>query len=125
MKIETDGNRLVVTREKGDKGHYGVKNAAGESSLLHAVKQELNSHGHDFIKKRMWKDGHLVDEYQQYLRMRKPDGAGRVLAIYNPWFAIEGAEVVYNDYRPVRFALTDLAGSDDSFMGELMKDFTI
>jgi len=90
----------LVEREKGDKKCYGVVNASGESLLLHKVKKILNADGFDFVKRRMWKDGHLVDSGQQYLRERKAvtteNGKKRQLAIYNRSWHIEGAEVCYN-----------------------------
>ena len=42
----------------------------------------------------MWRDGHLVDDMQQYLRTKR--GASPSFAIYNGRWAIEGAEVSYN-----------------------------
>ena len=94
MKVELHPNECVVTREDGDKRYYGTRNAAGESNLLWAIKNELNAQGFDFIKKRMWKDGHMVDDMQQYLRER--DTKGKCLAIYNERFAIEGINDVLN-----------------------------
>ena len=73
MILEFKGNALIVKREPTDKKYYGNHNAAGESNLLHAIKNELNKQGYDLIKKRMWKDGHLVDDMQQYLRTRKKE----------------------------------------------------
>jgi hypothetical protein len=84
-----------VVREPGDPKFHGRINAAGESKFLHHLKGVLNAQGYDFIKKRMHKDGHMVDEMQQYLRERKPVH-GRVLSIYNNSWAIEGAEVEFN-----------------------------
>jgi len=97
MLFQFKGNKLIVTREATDKKYYGVVNAAGESNLLHVIKNELNKQGYDLIKKRMWKDGHLVDDHQQYLRTRKK-GVGKAdIYIYNPIWAIRGAEVDFND----------------------------
>lgn len=42
----------------------------GESLLLYHVKTMLLRMGYDVIKKRMWKDGHLVDDSRQYVRTR-------------------------------------------------------
>lgn len=96
MKVEIEGNNCKVTREEGDPKYYGIVNAAGESKLLHAIKNKLNKQGYDLIKKRMWKDGHLVDSMQQYLRTRKK-GAGKAdIAIYNSGWAIAGAEHLFN-----------------------------
>lgn len=97
MKLQFDGNSLIVTREETDPKYYGAVNAKGESNLLHAIKTELNKQGYDLIKKRMWKDGHLVDDIQQYLRTRKK-GAGKAdIQIYNASFALYGANERFND----------------------------
>ena len=74
MKVEIKGYCVVVTREEGDPRFSGVKNGAGESRLLYHIKNILNAQGYDLIKKRMHKDGHLMDNLQQYLRTRKPSG---------------------------------------------------
>ena len=97
MKLRFDGNCLIVTREEGDPKYYGVRNAAGESRLLYAIKKQLNTGEWDLIKKRMHKDGHLVSEMQQYLRSRKPSGnPNKDIAIYNAFWQIEGIEVRFN-----------------------------
>ena len=97
MKLEFKGTDLIVTREEGDPKYYGVVNGAGESKLLHAIKVELNKQGYDLIKKRMWKDGHMVDEMQQYLRTRKK-GAGKVdIYIRSLFWAVRGANDDFNE----------------------------
>jgi len=97
MRIEFNETYITVYREAGDKAFYGIKNAAGESKLLYAIKQKLNSMGFDLIKKRMWKDGHLFNEMQQYLRTRKPTGdPNKDVMIYNGMWNIRGAEEDYN-----------------------------
>lgn len=105
MKVEIIGNTCKVTREEGDKKYSGVKNAAGESNLLYAIKNELNKQGYDLIKKRMWKDGHMVDDMQQYLRTRKK-GAGKAdICIWNTHWAIKGAEEYLNKWGEVELAV--------------------
>lgn len=84
---------VLVTREPGDPPYYGVKDGAGESRLLYAVKNALRLQGYTLIKKRMWKDGHLMDDMQQYIRTASREHG---FAIYNMRWAIEGAEVRYN-----------------------------
>ncbi len=97
MKIEFHDSYILVFREAGDKAYYGVKNAAGESALLYAIKKILNSQGYDLIKKRMHKDGHMVADMQQYLRTRKLSGdLDKDIFISNSRWDIEGAEVEYN-----------------------------
>ena len=70
MRIELTLHTLTAIAEPGDPKYYGTRNGAGESRLLHAIKVQLNGDGADLIKKRMYKDGHLVDDLQQYLRTR-------------------------------------------------------
>jgi len=96
MILQFKGGSLIVTREDSDPKYYGTVNAAGESKLLHAIKNELNRQGYDLIKKRMWKDGHLVDDMQQYLRTRKKGAGIADIYIYSGFWAIEGANERFN-----------------------------
>ena len=97
MKITLKECCCIVTREPGDPAYYGVRNAAGESALLYAIKKQLSAQGYDLIKKRMSKDGHLMSDMQQYLRTRKPSGdPDKDIYIWNGHWQIEGAEVDFN-----------------------------
>lgn len=97
MKVELsrvpgqDYGTLTVTADPDDKKIYS------ESTLLHQVKKELITQGYDVIKKRMWKDGHMVADTQQYIRTRKmkPDAVNSV-AIYDAHYAIRKLD---EDYR--------------------------
>jgi hypothetical protein len=93
VKLDLKSHSCIVTQEKGDPRCSGVKNAAGESRLLHHIKLELQKQGHDVIKKRMWKDGHLVDEMQQYIVTRSTKGG---FMVYNDQWARWGAEEELN-----------------------------
>ena len=95
MRLVFEGNKLRVIREKGDKKYYGIINAAGESRLLYAIAQQLKKLGYDVIKKRMWKDGHLKDDMQQYIRERKANN-GSLLCWYNNHWAINGLDEDFN-----------------------------
>jgi len=102
MKINLQRNVCIVTREPGDpRISGGSRNAAGESRFLYAVKKILNAEGHDLIKKRMWKDGHMMDDLQQYLRTRNRKVKTGVM-IFNGSWAIEGADEIYNRGDEVR-----------------------
>ncbi len=96
----------VIEREPGERAFYGNLHAAGEHVLLAHLKRHLNSLGWDFVKRRMWKDGHMVDECQPYLRERDTRGP-RCLAIYNTHFAIRGANDAFNEGK-VTLAVVDL-----------------
>jgi len=105
MIVKIEGNRCIVTREKGDKKFYNGtgwdpnrSGDKGESVLLHYVKLALIKQGYDLIKKRMAKDGHMVDDHQQYLRTRKSTGNPmKDIFILNDTWAIAGAEKSYNE----------------------------
>jgi hypothetical protein len=56
-----------------------------ESTFFYHILQELKKQGYDVIKKRMWKDGHLVDDQQQYIRTRTTNNA---FCIMNNEYAI-------------------------------------
>ena len=73
MKVEINkiNWEVIVTKEKGDPVFSRSNWSDAESTFLYHVKQELQNQGFDCIKKRMWKDGHLVDDNQQYIRDRK------------------------------------------------------
>ena len=97
MKVTIEGNVCTVIREAGDPRPHGMAQARGESTLLHHVKRVLNAQGFDLIKKRMWRDGHLVDDCQQYLRTRKPTGnPHKDVYMFNSYWAIRGAEEDFN-----------------------------
>lgn len=103
MKLQFKGNTLTVTREDGDKKYHGMVNGRGESNLLYAIKLQLNQMGYDLIKKRMWKDGHLVDESQQYLRTRKKNAGKADIYIFNNNWALRGAEEDWNNKGETQF----------------------
>ena len=113
MEVKLEDRACVIVRGANDPKYYGTRHAKGESSLLHALKNELNKRGFDFIKKRMWKDGHLVNDMQQYLRERKPVN-GCQLGIYNDAWAIEGANDAYNDRGCVTLSVFNLCKKDSA-----------
>ena len=99
MKLELKEHTLTVEREPGDKWQ-------GESQLLHSIKQALNNSGHTFIKKLMWKDGHLVDDKQHYLRAKKlPIQKGEVESIWDTQWQIRGTNEPYNAFEVLTLAV--------------------
>lgn len=92
MKVNLDltKNECIVTKEQGDP-RFTRGYALPESTFLYHVLKALKSQGYDVIKKRMWKDGHVVDDTQQYIRTRKwnsgYDTAGE-WAVYNGNYAM-------------------------------------
>jgi hypothetical protein len=72
-------------------GWYGA-----ESRLLHHVLRILNARGYDLIKRRMWRDGHMVGtEHTRYLRSRNVRGMPS-LCIYHADHAVEVAAKSFN-----------------------------
>lgn len=103
MKIELKKRICVVTREEGDLKYYGIRNAAGESRLLYAIKNRLIEMGHDVIKKRMHKDGHMVDDLQQYIRTRK--GFEPSFCMWNSTWSVCGLEEGWNQRGHVALSI--------------------
>ena len=93
---------LEIEREEGDpkrftNGGWG----SGESAFLYWLKGLLNKQGHDLIKKRMWKDGHMVSDEQQYLRVRDKKAIKRGcpnIAVWNGRYALEDLAEEWNKY---------------------------
>ena len=96
MNIEFKDTEVVVTKEFGDKKRFNT-----ESALLHAIKKEIQSMGHDVIKKRMWKDGHLYGgDAQQYIRERSWK-----FAIYDGDYALRSLHKAFNKNGQVTLLL--------------------
>lgn len=81
-----------------------------ETAFYHALKKALNFHGYLFrgekfnlVKKLMWKDGHLVDDTQYYLR----DAKGRY-CIYDPEYAVRDIAKHFNKHEFVTLSIHDL-----------------
>ena len=114
MKVTMESHRCIVEREPGDPYFSGNMYAKGESRLLYHVKKILNNQGYDLIKKRMHKDGHLVDEMQQYLRSRVYKLGKPCLAIYNGFWAIRGADVDFRENGKVVLYVTNIGREDEN-----------
>ena len=106
MKVTIKDNSILVFQDEGER----FKN---ESHFLHHLKLHLNEHhGMDLIKKRMAKDGHTVDDFQQYLRSRKRT-AKPCEAIYSGFWAIEDANARLHRIGSVVLTRTDLSALTD------------
>ena len=92
----------TLTKETGDprftRGGWGE----AESRLLYHVKQALITQGHDVIKKRMWKDGNMVDDTQQWVRTRKwsKEYAPDEFAVFNNGYMVFDAGEEFNHLKP-------------------------
>lgn len=107
MRFELTKNSITAIREENDPKFYGRVNGAGESRLLYHIKVHLNNYGFDLIKKRMHKDGHLVDDLQQYLRTRWERSGTPHVMIYSGFWMIRGAEQDWNKGKVTLVMFTD------------------
>lgn len=104
MKVNLDLNKNVctVTKEQADP-RYTRGYAEPESTFLYHVLKALKRQGHDVIKKRMWKDGHMMDREQQYIRTQKycttPHFTPGEFAIFNWDYAICDLGEEFNDLK--------------------------
>lgn len=96
VTIDKEKHMVTVRKEKGDPFFHRTDWGLAESTFLHHVKLELIKQGYDCIKKRMWKDGHLVDDNQQYIRDRKGEWC-----IYNDAWMIFDAGEKFNQTQMV------------------------
>ena len=102
MIVQVGNNQVIVKREEHDPKFYGAVNAAGESIFLYHIKNLLNKYLNcngsiHWIKKRMCRDNHLVDELQQYIRTAKPVRCvGGYIVLYNDHWAINGLDEDFN-----------------------------
>jgi hypothetical protein len=103
MKVELRENWCIVTREDGDKKFYNTGWASAESVFLYHVKKKLIEMGHDVIKKRMWKDGHMMDQEQQYIVTRK--GYEPSFYIWNSSYALFDAGQKFNERGEMMLAM--------------------
>jgi len=111
MKVSLDFKvgKCLIEREKGDPQFRDSEWGSGESRLLYHIKKVLNAEGWDFIKKRMYKDGHLVSDQQLYLRERKVDkGCNCCWAIWNQNWAVASANKSFNEDGKAVLSLTNM-----------------
>jgi hypothetical protein len=91
VTLDKEHGRVYVTKQKGDPRFSRSNWADAESTFLYHVKQELIKQGYDCIKKLMRKDGHMVDDTQQYIIDRKGDWC-----IRNNFYAVYDAGERFN-----------------------------
>jgi hypothetical protein len=110
MQVTMKGNQCIVTREPKDPKFRDTNWGSGESTLLYNVKKELIKQGYDLIKKRMWKDGHLVSDTCQYLRAKKPtDNPDKDIYVWDGNYQIRNAAEDFNKDGKVTYnVMTDV-----------------
>jgi hypothetical protein len=94
VQLSETEHTIKVIKQETDKKKYKKGYALPESGFLYDVMKELKKQGYDVLKKRMWKDGHLVDDDQQYIRERKGN-----FYIYNTQYALYDAGEEFNQTK--------------------------
>jgi len=95
VKLNIEKKTCQIVKEKNDKRFKISGWASAESTFLYNVLKELKDEGYDFIKKRMCKDGHLVDDHQQYIRTRNIKRK-HVVCIFNGCYALYDIGLEFN-----------------------------
>ena len=105
MKVALEDKICIIQREQGDPKFYNSRGSwgSGESRHLYHIQKALIAQGYDVIKKRMWRDGHLVDDEQQYIRTRK--GFEPSFMIYDSEYALRLLNEDYNNNERIRLAV--------------------
>lgn len=96
MIVELNYNFCRVTKESSDPKFHSSGWASAESTFLYHVLKQLKKQGYDVIKKRMWKDGNLVDDTQQWIRTRSWEKCGD-FCIFNNNYSIYDAGLKFNE----------------------------
>jgi hypothetical protein len=90
---------MTVKREEGDPRFYK------DSTFLYHVQQELKRLGYDVIKKRMHKDGHMVDDDLQYIRTRSRRPDPHAFMVWWGYHAYRGPQDDFNRHGEVRLEM--------------------
>lgn len=96
MKYEITDSRCIITASSSTERFYA------DTAFFYALKVAMQAAGLDVIKRRMWKDGHMVDDCDYYIRDRKwrfcvHDADSQIRAVYT----------AFNDNRAVNLTYVD------------------
>ena len=92
----TEQGRIYAIECCKEQGETPVRN---ESHLLYRLQRALCTYPDkniDVIKKLMYKDGHLVDNTQHYLRSRKVNHPESIM-VYDNLYAVRDSAKAYNN----------------------------
>ncbi len=123
MHLTWGETKLTVDREPEDlRSFRGGSWGDGESQFLAHLKRAIEAEEamlapanptYSLIKKRMHKDGHMVDERQQYLRTAKMHKGQPYVMIYNDHWALRSlADDWREDGRAVLAVVRGVYGQD-------------
>jgi hypothetical protein len=124
MIIRVTARTVSASRESGE------NRMPTESALLYALKLMLNdgryhrapdcpldfrpegSAADRFIKKPMWRDRHMVDNGQHYLRTADGRWRNPMWAVHSEVWALRGLHEDFNDGGAAVFSLKNIAPED-------------
>lgn len=95
MILTVGSSGVAVLRDISDPLFHG-----DDSRFLYHVKKSLVRLGYDCIKKKAWKDGHLVDNEMYYIRSRD-----RVWYLYDPRHAERSCARDFDNDRTIILSL--------------------
>ena len=108
---------VTFHRDENDPRFYGTRFAKGEHALMHCIAKWLNARGFDVIKKRAQSDMHMIgDQYQPYLRCRKPLPGVPHVYIWSGFYALHGANEDWNTGEVTLLLETDVFGKGQDTM---------
>lgn len=108
---------VTFHRDKTDPRLYGTRFAKGEHGLMHRIAKWLNARGFDVIKKRAQDDSHMIgDQYQPYIRCRKPRRSVPHIYVWSGFYALRGANEDWNRGRVTLLLETDVFGKKQNTM---------
>jgi len=105
MKFKIGPNHVTFYREDGEKA------IGKETEFFHKAKVLLNRFGFEFIKKLMYKDGHMVSDYEYYIRSRLPNPKRDkthnrgIFCLHDTMFNIRQIHTEFNKQREVTLAI--------------------
>jgi len=109
MKAVFSQGHVTFHRDTTDPRFHGLRFARGEHGLMHFLAKWLNARGFDVIKKRAQKDWHMIgDQYQPYVRCRKPRKATPHVYVWSGFYALRGANEDWNRGRVTLLLETDV-----------------
>jgi hypothetical protein len=103
MKYTHNGSRFIITASD-DKEKYRT-----ETAFFYALKLAMQANGLDVVKKRMWKDGHMTDNYNLYIRDRKWK-----YCVVDPQHCVRAIYTEFNENRSVTMMYVDWSDNKPS-----------
>lgn len=117
MRAVFEEGCVTFHRDQSDPRFHGMRFARGETRLMRFIAMWLNARGFDVIKKRAQKDMHMIgDQFQPYVRCRKPRSSVPHIYVWSGFYALRGANQDWNGGRVTLLLETDVFGKGQDTM---------